>query len=210
VWEPGAKRRRLAIPANQVRARQMAVTPDGRALRVATTTGVIRWFDARTGEALRQVGDVRPAAGEMAFSPDLRLLAIATTERRQTKVDFGEVTIRDVETGVDLATLHGHTLTVHAMAFNPDGRRLATGSDDRTVRIWDTASGSELLLLGEHPDRVLRAAFRADGRVLVTTSADGSIRLWDATTTPQKRPPPPPKRAVKNAPERGPPPREVK
>ena len=79
-------------------------------------------------------------------------------------------------------TLSGHTSAVHAVAFSPDGTRLATTSEDRTAKIWDTASGKELLTLSGHSKSVWGVAFSPDGVHLATASEDRTATLWDAVS----------------------------
>lgn len=66
-----------------------------------------------------------------------------------------------------------------AVEFSPDGRTLATASDDTTVRVWDANARRELATLTGHSDTVARASFSSDGRTLAAISADNTIRLWD-------------------------------
>jgi WD40 repeat protein len=66
-----------------------------------------------------------------------------------------------------------------SLAFRPDGRRLASGSLDGTVRLWDVARGRRLHTLRGHRDRVAALAFRSDGWLLVSGGDDGTVRLWD-------------------------------
>ena len=68
------------------------------------------------------------------------------------------------------------------VAFSPDGRRVVTGSSDRTARIWDSTTGETLVVLGGHDRPVLKVAFSPDGRLVVTTSSDRTARIWDAAT----------------------------
>jgi WD40 repeat protein len=67
-----------------------------------------------------------------------------------------------------------------ALAFSPDGRTLASGSPDKTVKFWDTASGQPLRTL-THNDYVHSVAFSPDGRTLASGSDDNTIKLWDVS-----------------------------
>ena len=78
--------------------------------------------------------------------------------------------------------LRGHEDVVEAAAFSPDGRRIATASDDTTVRIWDPSTGLELMQLDGHEDVVQSVAFSSDGERIVTASADKTARIWEAQT----------------------------
>jgi WD40 repeat protein len=71
------------------------------------------------------------------------------------------------------------TPTWSSVAFSPDGRLLASGSRDKTIKLWEVASGSLVRTLTGHTDSVFSVAFSPDGRLLASGSDDNTIRLWD-------------------------------
>jgi eukaryotic-like serine/threonine-protein kinase len=79
-------------------------------------------------------------------------------------------------------TLRGHTDEVRGVAFSPDGKRLATGADDGTVRIWDAETQKELLSIRTGSAWIWAVEFSPDGRRVAAGNSDSTITLLDSTT----------------------------
>ena len=86
--------------------------------------------------------------------------------------------------GEALFTLGGHGGWVSSgnwvlsVCFSPDGRRLASGSGDRTVRLWDVETGACVRTLEGHGGWVMSVCFSPDGRMVASSSFDRTVRLW--------------------------------
>ena len=110
---------------------------------------------------------------DIQYSPDGTRLAVAG--------GIG-IWLYDTATHQEMALLMGHTITVFSVAFSPDGKTLASGSYDNTVRLWDAKTGQHKATLTGHTNWIRSVAFNPDGDTLASGSHDGTVRLWDAKT----------------------------
>ena len=76
----------------------------------------------------------------------------------------------------------GHSGSVYSVVWSPDGKHIASGSYDNSVKIWDAASGKELRTLKGHSEWVFAVAWSPDGKHIASGSVDNSVKIWDATS----------------------------
>ena len=79
-------------------------------------------------------------------------------------------------------TLGGHANSVNGVSFSPDGKMLASASNDKTVKLWDTSTGKEIKTLTGHANSVNGVSFSPYGKMLASASADNTVKLWDTST----------------------------
>ena len=75
--------------------------------------------------------------------------------------------------------LRGYERWVWAVAFSPDGRRLASGDSEGTICLWEAQTGKQLRRFTGHEGYVTSLVFAPDGKTLVSVSDDGTALLWN-------------------------------
>jgi len=127
---------------SQDASRPSDFSPDGN--RIVTGGENITIWDTVTGNQMMRINH---AGGCTSFSPSGE--HIISTDSR---TDANGIKVWDAITGKELLTLAGHEDTIWSMSYSPDGKRIVSGGQDKTIRIWDAATGAEVMTLRGHGD----------------------------------------------------------
>lgn len=189
IWKLGEARGH-ALVRHSGKIDAIDFSPDGTLL--ATASGdrrAVTLWDVATGAERATLSEHRGPVWSVAYAPDGRGLAVASgilpaSVRPDDDEPLGEVRLWDVSgrKPKTRACLVGHAFGVIAVAYSPDGEKLASGGFDGGVKIWDVATGLEPVALAGHAGWVAAVGFSPDGSLLATGSHDHTIKLWDVMT----------------------------
>jgi WD40 repeat protein/uncharacterized caspase-like protein len=150
----------------------LAFTNDGRTL---ATGGVESKGNFDLAAMMNQAMNPRQKKGSKQPDP--------ADMMKDFKVEaVGRVQLWDVASGREIGAISGHGRGVSKVAFSRDGKLLASGSTDSTIKIWDVGTQKELRTLAGHTAPIESIDFSPDGRLLASASDDGSTFVWDTKT----------------------------
>ncbi|MEV8508480.1 WD40 repeat domain-containing protein [Actinoplanes sp. NPDC051475] len=150
----------------------LALSSDGSRLAIADEDAGVRIYSTTDWETLVELPDPG-SVGAVTFTPDGEYLVTGHD-------DDSIIRLWDSCTGEFAFDLGGVTREVHALAFSPDGQRLATVVDEE-VRVWETGTGRAAYRLPSAGYAVQAVAYSPDGG-LFAVADDETVRFWDATT----------------------------
>jgi WD40 repeat protein/serine/threonine protein kinase len=156
--------------AKKIEGHRVLFSPDGQTMAVLQRSNTVAVWDVPSRTVRKTMLMESGLGSAAAFSPDSRILAMGAG-----KEDIeNAVRLLDVRTGEVIGSCVGHKQGVSSICFSPDGRTLASSSDDSTVRLWNVATQQELLTIRRLGGTLRNLLFSPDGEVLV--GASGSSR----------------------------------
>ena len=167
--------------------KSVAFSPDGQILASGSWDKTIKLWDVNTGTEICTMTGHQLQVNSVAFSPQGQLLASASYDRtiRLWQIPALESSHKEFQNRSCyslLGTLSDHAWAVLTVAFSPDGKILATGSDDNTIKLWEVNTGQLICTLVGHSWSVVAVAFTADGETLLSASCDKTVKLWRVST----------------------------
>jgi serine/threonine protein kinase len=151
--------------------------------------------DRAIGVELKSVREINGRVSRQVEEAVMKAMAMRVEERPQSVEEFvrlltspsvgvpeaPKVSVPSVVKGVwrEVVTLRGHGGPVWSVTFSPDGKFLASGSDDTTVKVWDVGSWREVATLRGHQGWVFSVSFSPDGKFLASGDLDNTVKVWD-------------------------------
>jgi eukaryotic-like serine/threonine-protein kinase len=176
IWDSRTKQVMLTFTGHQSKTNAqvlaIAFSPDGSKITSGAHEGrpAVRIWETVSGRELHSItGFVRATA----FSPDSRWVAFSHEE---------QIRLYDNFTRQEIAWQAKHDAPVLALTFSPDGKILASGSANSTVRLWRLGANRAVATFTGHGGQVRTIALSPDGNRLASGSDEGLVRIWDIAT----------------------------
>ncbi len=182
IWDRAYEGASTTMRGHSDYVRSVALSPDGLRLVSAGWDSRVHLWETDTLLSMSAADLPLEGAALVAFSPDgTRVAAVRYKPDRDVRehpVYFYDAS-RHEELRELPYTAAGHEETVNAIAWSPDGRRVATASDDSTIKLWNAENGTLVQTLEGPPTWVRCLAFHPTENLLAAGSYDDSVRLWD-------------------------------
>ena len=163
----------------------VSFSPDSRYVLTAGADRTARLLDIRTGKQVRTFtpssylrSGSKPESDSgyiysAIFSPDGRYIVTS---------GYGAASLWDIQSAREIRTFQGHSDMIRSVGFSRDGKYLATGSEDKTVKVWDVSTGRKIVYFKDSLHAVRAVGLSPDGKYAVTGNEYGTVRFYNIST----------------------------
>jgi eukaryotic-like serine/threonine-protein kinase len=173
IWDVVNRKTRFTHHGYADSVRSVAWAPDGRKLASAGGSKTHVW-NAGPGKTFTTQSTLKDVIQDVAWSPNSKYLATGSW--------LQIVRIFEISTQMEFllkTPYSNHTGVIKAVAWAPDGIRIASAGDDKTIQIWNALTGNHLLTYTAHDTPIKAITWSPDGKNIASAGHDGTIQIWD-------------------------------
>ncbi len=154
-------------------------SPDGKHHVLGRYDGTLSVRELDIGRPTRTFKGHTRRVTRVTFSPDgKRIASVSSRSDKEPDTARSEVKVWDAATGQPISTFTGHAGVVTMLSFSPDGKWIASVSEDRMLMVWDVQTGQLKQAFQGHLDQITSVVFSPDGNSIITGSADRTVKVW--------------------------------
>ena len=153
-----------------------SLAPGTNPLKPKELRGVVKVWNAKTGNHVATFSDQIGIVLSLAYSPDGKHIASSSFN------DDYSFAVWDAKTAAVVKVIRGHTSHVHRLRYSPDGRFIAAGDNVGNLRLWDAATFELVREIPAHYAAIMDVTFSPSSDRVATASTDGTVLLWDVNT----------------------------
>lgn len=179
IWDVATGKLTQTLEDNISSVDSVIFSPDGKFIASSSINNLNLW-NAKTGKLINNIEAKADWICSILFSPDSKTLAyIECWDGNSVQSWRKPVKLFDIQSGQIIMSLANHPKRVYEIAFSPDGKYLASGSEDETIKLWNVKTAQLIKTFEGHTSYISSIIFSPDGKTLISGSNNGVIKIWN-------------------------------